>query len=86
MSPHVHVPAFKAIWSRFRLPAFTSIGCYTIGYYDLKAGDMLCADCASLERFKVDIVPDVYWEGPIEYCTMCNAGIESSYGDPDDQD
>lgn len=28
---------------------------------------------------------DVYWEGPPIYCDHCNAEIESSYGDPEQE-
>lgn len=64
-----------------KLPAFSSVGCCTIEYIT-KAGDVLCAECASdPDNGAIDC--DVYYEGPTEYCAECNKEIESSYGDPD---
>jgi hypothetical protein len=63
------------------LPAFSSLGGYTIAYYT-KDGETLCAECAS-EPDNGAECSDVYYEGPSEYCAECNKEIESSYGDPD---
>ena len=70
------------------LPAFTSIGCYTLVYY-CKGGDVLCAACASKnKREGYECVIDVgtYDEGPTLQCDDCNSEIESSYGDPDENE
>ena len=63
------------------LPAFTSVGCYTLAYYT-ESGDTLCCDCAADPENEATQV-DVYYEGPTQYCEACNAEIESAYGDPD---
>lgn len=59
-------------------------GCYTITYYDLKAGDVVCAKCATFERFRTALTPDVHWEGPPETCAVCNKELPSEYGDPEE--
>lgn len=70
------------------LPAFTSIGSYTIVYHNIHC-DPLCAKCAQVcaddsESNEYDIVETgVYWEGPTVQCAGCDEDIESSYGDPD---
>jgi hypothetical protein len=66
-----------------RLPAFTSIGCYTMVYYTAGYNE-LCAVCADDDDTSDPAVDyDVYYEGPSLYCTDCGGSIESSYGDPD---
>jgi hypothetical protein len=71
------------------LPAFTSVGCYTLVYL-CEDGGCLCAECAASEDAKEQddkqwnvTACDVYWEGPPMQCDHCNAEIESAYGDPD---
>ncbi len=81
---------------RLRLPACTSIGCYTLVYLT-KGTDVLCAECATTDYFEwlyslntcdgwqhnppIEVGP--FWEGPDMNCDGCNKVIESSYGDPD---
>ena len=55
---------------------------YPIIYYDKKNGDVLCNKCAGDEP-EENILSDAYWEGPVQYCAVCGAEIESAYGDPD---
>lgn len=81
---------------RGQLPAFTSIGSYTLIYLT-KDCETLCADCATAEyldwlyalntcdgwQYDPPVLAGVYWEGPDDYCANCNKPIPSSYGDPD---
>ena len=68
-----------------RLPRFSSVGGYSILYLDAE-DNVLCACCASLEGL-LDINGHPFWEGPALDCDECGETIESSYGDPDqDQD
>ncbi|TXI90582.1 MAG: hypothetical protein E6Q36_01240 [Chryseobacterium sp.] len=64
-----------------KLPQYSSVGGYTIGYYS-DSGDMFCADCAADPDNEVSEI-DAYFEGPTVHCDGCNAEIESAYGDPD---
>jgi hypothetical protein len=71
-----------------RLIAFTSVGSYPI-LYVLASGDVACASCANDECAEGHCDPtrrlvaaDVYWEGPTHNCEICDAEIESAYGDP----
>jgi hypothetical protein len=65
-------------------PSFTELGGYTIIYIDKV--DVLCATCAKEYHEQTGEIPesDVYWEGPVIHCENCNAEIESSYGDPEE--
>ena len=50
-------------------------------------GDVLCADCATVELNEGRQDPDalvgiVYWEGPMLSCQDCQAEIYSAYGVP----
>lgn len=66
------------------LPAFTSVGCYTLIYHSAD-GSWLCAKCAT-EDLLTESPPlyvDTYDEGPDAYCDGCGKPIVSSYGDPD---
>jgi hypothetical protein len=67
-----------------KLPQYSSVGGYTIGYYS-DSGDMLCASCAEDPDNEVSEI-DAYFEGPTVHCDGCNAEIESAYGDPDAED
>lgn len=71
------------------LSAFTSIGCYTIMYVT-HGGDVLCANCAEesllAEEDDVACARGTYDEGPILVCANCEEAIESSYGDPVEED
>jgi hypothetical protein len=69
-------------------------GGYTLEYVTA-CGDVLCADCATKamrsERICreprngfLPIAYGTYDEGPTVNCADCNCMIESSYGDPDD--
>jgi hypothetical protein len=64
-----------------KLPQYSSVGGYTIGYYS-DSGDMFCAECAADPDNEVSEI-DSYMEGPTVHCDGCNAEIESAYGDPD---
>ena len=73
-----------------QLPSFAWPGGYPI-YYIVKDCSALCAKCATRSLDDPDEVPsfkptdgDVYWEGPTMQCDQCNAGIESAYGDPEE--
>jgi len=80
-----------------KLPAFTFPGGYTCIYLT-RQGDVLCADCADTNLFGEDadkysqdfddpvIAYDTYDEGPPLCCDGCSRLIESSYGDPDQDD
>ena len=64
-----------------KLPAFTSLGGYTMAYYT-QDGLTVCAPCANKEDTSDPVIAgDVYWEGPELECDDCV--IESAYGDPD---
>lgn len=69
------------------LPAFAWPGGYPIMYLT-KAGDALCADCATNElgeqREDGPTAYGIHWEGPSEWCSSCNVEIQSAYGDPAD--
>lgn len=67
-----------------KLPQYSSVGGYTIGYYSA-GGDMFCAECAADPDNEVSEI-DAYFEGPTVHCDGCNAEIESAYGDPDAED
>jgi len=71
------------LMSRFGLPQYTSVGCYTILYLD-KHSEPLCVACATWERFKGPIVSGAFWEGDSLQCAECNGDIESSYGPVED--
>lgn len=67
-----------------QLPAFAWPGGYTIIYLT-KKDEVVCAKCAN-DPIAHDIhVQDYgsYDEGPDTTCDVCEASIESSYGDPD---
>lgn len=69
-----------------KLPAFTSLGSYTMVYYDTD-GSEICAKCANNPDLDLALQDcDVYWEGPTVQCAECNDDIESSYGDPEGPD
>ena len=70
------------------LPAYVWPGGYPILYLD-GHNEVLCAKCATIEADKPDagkdapVAADVFYEGPSEFCAVCNTEIESAYGDPD---
>jgi len=64
-----------------RLPRFSSYGSDSILYLDAE-DNVLCAACASLEGL-LDINGHPFWEGRALDCDECGDSIESSYGDPD---
>ena len=72
-----------------KLPAYAWPGGYQIIYID-EENNVLCSDCAD----KNDNLPynprlvtyDIYYEGPTIQCEGCNCDIESTYGDPDEED
>lgn len=74
------------------LPAYSWPGAYTIVYLTF-GGSWLCADCATKEirawLYGESDDPPVsygaYDEGPTMQCDDCNRDIESSYGDPDEE-
>lgn len=70
------------------LPAFTSLGGYPIYYLDGN-NMMLCAKCATESLIDPEEYDDfkpqhfgIYYEGSDMYCDICNAVIESAYGNP----
>jgi hypothetical protein len=68
-------------------PKFAWPGGYTLMYLD-ERDNVLCAECADVhveEGGKLNSC-GTYDEGPVMYCDECNAEIESSYGDPDEED
>jgi hypothetical protein len=68
------------------LPAYAWPGGYQITYIT-SDGATVCPECANDEDVSDDIVAgDVFYEGPAEQCAGCNRMIESSYGDPDEDD
>ena len=75
-----------------KFPAFAWPGGYTI-IYVTREGDILCADCmndpgaADLGNDSARVIGvDTYDDGPPDRCANCNAEIESSYGDPDEDE
>lgn len=87
-------PIKEAIRSKYAWP-----GGYAINIV-MSDGELLCIDCARKEfrmlcKARVNpwgypdwraIAPEIYWEGPTEYCCHCHTAIESEYGDPDATD
>ena len=63
------------------LPAYTSIGMYTI-LYATDRGEAICAKCATSYDNEDDPITmaGTYDEGEPLYCNECNCEIESSYG------
>jgi hypothetical protein len=58
-------------------------GGYTIIYVDPR-NNIYCSDCAETIAKRISVVT-TYDEGPTIYCDECNTGIESSYGDPEEE-
>ena len=66
------------------LPAFAWPGGSTIAYYN-KGGDPFCAKCAAEHRWLEAIeFAGTYDEGPTVECTECDAKLEATYGDPEE--
>lgn len=78
------------------LPFFAWPGGYAIVYLT-DDGALLCAGCANGEngsQASEDADPgsgwrmvagDILWEGPDETCAHCGSGMETEYGDPDEE-
>lgn len=81
-----------AIRESGKLPAYAEPGGYPILYLDA-VNNVLCPKCAtdSLQETsegyenELPVTGDVYWEGPPLECDRCMGGIESAYGDPDEE-
>lgn len=62
---------------------------YSVLYLDFW-NETLCAKCAN----RIDVYDDrelphawfIHYEGPSEYCAICNIELPSEYGDPDEED
>lgn len=55
-------------------------------YYD-DEGNELCAKCANKKDMSTTVVAvDIHEEGPAIRCDDCGEGIESNYGDPEDDE
>lgn len=74
-----------------KLSAWAWPGGYPIYYLD-GHNSVLCPTCADRADKDPDELPQfkpvgagVHWEGPVMYCEGCNAGIESAYGDPEEE-
>ncbi len=68
------------------LEAYAWPGGYQI-IYITSDGAIVCPKCANDEDVSDDIVAgDIFYEGATEQCAGCNEMIESSYGDPEDED
>lgn len=69
------------------LPCQSSIGGYTIIYYSKRA-DPFCGKCASKHTDDCDPISYAgsYDEGPDLECSECGDKIESSYGDPEEEE
>ena len=65
-------------------------------YIILSDGALICHECArenykslsnSLRHHLGDgwrpVAHEVYWEGPVDYCAICNKPLKSALGDPD---
>ena len=71
------------------LPSYAWPGGYPVVYLD-GHNETLCAACATKEADNPEAGKDapvayfVYYEGPSEFCAVCNAEVESAYGDPDE--
>ena len=74
------------------LPAYAWPGGYPVLYLD-GHNEVCCAECATKELDTADgcderdkpVACFVHYEGPSEFCAVCNAEVESAYGDPDDE-
>ena len=68
------------------LPAFAFPGGYPLCYLDAE-NNVLCADCASVsdEFNEPTVACGTHLEGPPIHCDDCEFGIESAYGDPDEE-
>ena len=75
-------PTLFVDWARFRLNSHEHG--YSVLYLANHA--VLCASCASLDRFRVRVTQHAFWEGSPEQCEQCDAEIKSSYGEPDASD
>lgn len=64
-------------------PVRSSLGGYPRVYLVVPDNQVLCADCARTAYLEgEEIIKDILWEGPPEYCEECGAEIEAAYGDP----
>lgn len=68
-------------------PPYAWPGGYTITYFT-DDGSTLCAACAreAVLANGETVSADTYDEGPTVQCDGCNAVLESSYGDPDEEE
>ena len=68
------------------LEAYAWPGGYPVIYLD-HGGDVLCAECATVDRDDPDTKPlqgyGIHWEGAPECCAECNEEIPSAYGEPE---
>lgn len=67
-----------------RLPKYTSVGSYSIVYFTPR-NEVMCAVCASRLGLR-ESDGQGYWEGPPLDCEECGDRIESSYGDPSEEE
>lgn len=63
---------------------FTIPGCYTLIYFNEK-DEVLCSGCATKVAEEI-IHVRTYDEGPTINCSDCGKEIESSYGEPEEED
>lgn len=87
MSPQIPAEWIAVVRDGGNLPQYSSVGGYIVLYVDDRAGDALCAACAT--RIVRDGGPEAdrmvygnFHEGPSEYCADCGRELESDYGDP----
>ena len=75
---HVH-KVYDETFSPYAWP-----GGYTIIFLDVE-NNLYCADCAKKAYIMegIELIAGTYDEGPDMHCDECNAILESSYGDPD---
>ena len=73
----------------YRLSTGELASCTQLGGYPLiyitECNNVLCAACTTKLIDEVANV-DVYQEGDPLYCEVCNAEIESAYGNPDEDE
>lgn len=74
--------AYDGFFSDYAFP-----GGYSV-LFTTDRGDCLCATCAKREFImsNIDVTAGTYDEGPILQCDECGTEIESSYGDPDEEE
>lgn len=68
-----------------QLPTHAELGGYALVYLN-SSDQVLCPSCATQESLEDEVKGRVHWEGHALDCELCNAEIESAYGNPEEDD